>query len=105
MPSATETQLQHLTELQREDHDVTIRIDEKLGGYIQESRQNHSTIVKTLADHETRIGVLERKDEVAKGILIAKAAGKKDLAEKIILIATVITAFATWALTGFKGIR
>lgn len=99
MATSTEEQLVEFSKLQREDHDVTIRIDEQLRGFIQENRQTNANTTKTLADHEARIIVLERKDEVDKGIKVERNTNKRNIIEIITVAALIISAVGTWALS------
>lgn len=51
------------------DHDLLIRLDQKLDSHIAEVRQNNANFTFNATDHETRIRVLERDADQQKGTI------------------------------------
>lgn len=108
MQSTTDKQLEQLAKLQREDHDVTIRLDAKFDAFTQESRQNQSSVkdsisevkksigdlAKTVGKHDEAIEALKAEDKARKDINVDRSNRRHDLNLVAVTVGTLLMAFA-----------
>lgn len=59
--------------IQRTDHDVLIKLDQKFDSYISENRQINTDITNRFADHESRLRGVEGRIEGFQGAINAFA--------------------------------
>lgn len=90
-----------LEKLQRSDHDVLIRVETKMDSLTTELRTSNVNAATQLTDHETRIRVLEKSDEMKIGDQTGAIRTRNFVITIISILLTVISIYILY-LSGRK---
>ena len=91
-----------LEKLQRNDHDVLIRIETRMDSFITEMRQTNAASLATTSDHEARIRVLEVDRDRNTGNTMSSYRFKETVFTIIGILVAIATAYVTYMAYSHK---